>query len=105
MSRFTPFYVPKPHFEITYAPNPIYGYYVYEWLDLGIPFYIGMGQTYRAWALHSQETEERRELATKFRIRIIKHFLTKPLAHKQERLLIKQRIRQGYSLTNQRIPC
>ena len=101
----TEFYLPSPHYSITYAPNPLYGYYVYLWLDLGIPFYVGMGKTYRAWAEHHPITEERKARCNKFRVKIVQHRLTKKLAHKKERFLIKQLTRQGISLTNIRIPC
>lgn len=98
------FLIPTPHFDITYSPSPIYGYYVYEWLDHYKPFYVGMGTQYRAWAQHHPITEERKEQSTKFRVRIVQHRLTKKLAHKFERMLIKRYVSQGISLTNIRIP-
>lgn len=101
MEEFT---TPSPYIDITIAPRIIYGYYLYEWHDCHKPFYVGMGIRYRAWDPHSQATHKRMSNSSNFQIRIVRHRLTKKQAHILERQRILLRIKQGFSLTNQRIP-
>ena len=97
---------PTPNFVRPYsdAPDILIGYYVYEWTDSRIPFYVGMGHSRRAWNEHLPHVEEIARQASSFRVRIYQHRLTKRIAHHVERELIKQRVYQGFKLVNKRIP-
>lgn len=80
------------------------GYYVYAWLDAWQVFYIGMGKNRRAWNEHLPLPENRRRQAAEFRVRILKHNLTKAQAHLAERHYIASHTRRGLVLLNNRIP-
>ena len=86
------------------VPDVLINYYVYEWYSEHKPFYIGMGHSRRAWNVHLDHVEELRWESSTFRIRIVRHKLSKTRAHQLERRLIRRRIKQGYSLANKRVP-
>ena len=98
------YWIPKSVEPHTIGPRILRGHYVYEWLDSGIPFYIGSGINRRAWNTHNDDAELQRKQSTLFQVVIHSHFLTKQLSHVEERILTQQRIRQGFKLTNQRKP-
>lgn len=103
MPRLSRFYIPTPYKDITLGPSPICGHYIYEWLLGPYPFYVGSGKTYRAWATHNEQAEQYRDHPL-FRVHILKHSLSKRLAHLEERRQTLLRLRQGYILENIRIP-
>ena len=98
------YYLSSEILSYTDSPSILKGYYVYEWTDARRPFYIGMGHSRRAWNQHLPHVEERRYLASAFRVRIVAHGLSKRLAHQYERSHIIHRTRQGFVLANKRIP-
>lgn len=85
-------------------PTLLRGYYVYEWRDCNIPFYVGMGAGRRAWKPHLYLPEKRRRESTVFRVHIVKQGLTKKQAHLHERYHIIELTRRGLTLCNTRIP-
>jgi hypothetical protein len=91
--------------SITLGKTKVYGHYVYEWLDNGKPFYIGSGTNRRAWNTHNPLAEAQRRNSTNFRVVIHKQYLSKQMAHLEERILTMKRLSQGFTLTNERLPC
>lgn len=101
----TRFYLPPKLLDITLHPLPYVSlHYVYEWIDNGTIFYIGMGSNRRAWNTHLPHPENRRSAATNFRIHIFKHNLTKEEAHLIERFRTLHLTKAGLVLLNVRIP-
>lgn len=86
--------------DLDYVSN----YYVYAWLDKWKVFYIGMGRNRRAWNEHLPPPEKRRAECEVFRVRILRHNLTKQQAHLIERYYIDYYQSRGFELFNQRIP-
>jgi len=79
-------------------------YYVYAWLDGWKVFYLGMGTNRRAWNEHLPLPENRRIECDNFRVRILRHRLSKPQAHLIERHYLDHYTRRGFKLLNNRIP-
>ena len=99
------YFVLSSHLQaISISPQKLHGHYVYEWLDSGTPFYVGSGTNRRAWNTHNPQAELQRLSSTNFKVIIHKQFLSKKLAHLEERLLTNKRLRQGFVLTNERLP-
>jgi len=90
-------------FTIHNAPY-VQDYYVYAWLDGWKVFYIGMGTNRRGWNEHLSPPEKIRQEAERFRVRILRHRLTKGQAHLIERHYIDHYTRRGFVLANNRIP-
>jgi hypothetical protein len=95
---------PKLSYYTTHNFPYVLNYYIYEWRDNNIPFYIGMGHSRRAWNDHLPLPENRRRVAQNFRVVILRHNLTKPQAHLIERHHITALTNRGIVLLNERIP-
>ena len=102
---YTRFYLPPKILNITIHNRPyVSGHYVYLWRDGREVFYIGMGTNRRAWNDHLPLPENRRRVADKFMVQILRHQLNKAQAHYIERLYIAQYTSKGCTLLNDRIP-
>ncbi len=98
------FWLPPKLRQITIGPLIVKGHYVYEWLDHGKVFYVGMGTNRRAWNTHNSLAESIRFSSTCFRVRIINHCMSKQLAHAVERSHTHRLTSLGFFLANERIP-
>ncbi len=83
--------------------DAVLNYYVYEWHDNGIPFYVGYGCKRKAWNEHNIEAEETKLLSREFRVVIVEDNLTKLRAQDIKRYLIhKYREQEKMYLANLR---
>lgn len=96
------FIIPPKLLLITYGPEILLGHYVYVWLDCQQPFYVGVGTNRRAWNDHLPLPENRRRLSKHFRVKILRHQLTKPNAHTLEKQVMAFYRRRGNVLLNER---
>lgn len=70
-------------------PIIVVNYYVYIWLDNGVPFYVGMGSNNRAWEKqHNNSVEKKRRESKNFDILIYEHNLTQKDANRLVKKLI-----------------
>ena len=105
MSSQSKFYLSNYLLDFTiHNQEYVANYYVYAWLDTWKVFYIGMGTNRRAWNEHLPLPENRRRTCDVFKVRILRHNLSKKQAHLIERHYIDYYQSRGFELFNSRIP-
>ena len=85
------FLLPPKLQAITVHPtDTVHNYYVYEWQDKEVAFYVGYGKLRKAWNLHNPEAEDTKRFSKNFRIVIIQDNLNKDQAQELKKQLVSK---------------
>jgi len=100
----SPFFKLPPKLRAVTSPSleHVTGYYVYEWQDREIPFYVGYGKLRKAWNLHNLDAEDTKRFSKDFRVVIVQQNLTKLQAQDLKRSLVYQYRKDNVYLSNER---
>jgi hypothetical protein len=77
-------------------------YYVYEWHNNGLAFYVGYGKLRKAWNLHNLEAEDTKRFSKEFKVVIVQDNLNKDQAQELKKRLIAFYRSQNQDLANVR---
>ena len=106
MQTFKPiptFPLPPKLQAITFPPTTVLtNYYVYEWQDREVTFYVGYGKLRKAYNLHNIDAEETKRFARDYRVVIVADSLNKDQAQLLKRSLVFKYRNQNQYLSNSR---